>query len=248
MFADRNPWMKGMQLLAAGVTAARRPVAPDNPLLELQTKVSTQITTALDSYRDARDKLEEQIFFGFYGSPFVQALLGINEDTVVRSAPETSPEKLAARKSQTAAYLAMLRSGGFDEALTRAVLYVLEADRVLDQRCALALNAARQQLMHLSLAAFKAMVRDQFFVLQLESERAIEVLPSLVPTADARTELLQQVRMIAGAGDALTAAEDDRLSRLSRVFAVPTEKLAAPTASGRPDAPRKPARPDAVLH
>jgi hypothetical protein len=142
----------------------------------------------------------------------------------------------------------MLRSGGFDEALTRAVLYVLEADRVLDQRCALALNAARQQLMHLSLAAFKAMVRDQFFVLQLESERAIEVLPSLVPTADARTELLQQVRMIAGAGDALTAAEDDRLSRLSRVFAVPTEKLAAPTASGRPDAPRKPARPDAVLH
>ena len=81
MFADRNPWMKGMQLLAARVTAARRPVAPDNPLLELQTKASTQITTALDSYRDARDKLEERIFFGFYGSPVVQALLGIDKDT-----------------------------------------------------------------------------------------------------------------------------------------------------------------------
>ena len=96
MFADRNPWMKGMQLLAARVTAVRRPVAADNPFLELQTKVSTQITTALDSYRDARDKLEERIFFGFYGSPFVQALLGINKDTVVRPAPEISPEKLAA--------------------------------------------------------------------------------------------------------------------------------------------------------
>ena len=65
---------------------------------------------------------------------------------------------------------------GFDEALTRAVLYVSAADRVLDQRCALALNVARQQLMRLSLAEFKALVRDQFFVLQLEPERAIEVL------------------------------------------------------------------------
>ena len=124
-------------------------MAADNPFLELQTKVSTQITTALDSYRDARDKLQERIFFGFYGSPFVQALLGINKDTVVRPAPEISPEKMAVVRAQTAVYVAMLRTGGFDEALTRAVLYVLAADRVLDQRCALALNVARQQLMHL---------------------------------------------------------------------------------------------------
>ena len=248
MFADRNPWMRGMQLLAAGVTAARRPVAPDNPLLELQTKVSTQIMSTLDSYRDARDKLEEWIFFGFYGSPLVQALLGINKDTVVRPAPETSPEKLAARKIQTDLYLAMPRTGGFDEALTRAVLYVVAADRALDQRCALALNVARQQLMHLSLAEFKIMVRDQFFVLQLKPECAIEVLASLLPETDGRTELLKKVRMIAGAGDPLTAAEDDRLTRLSQVLTVPIAKPVAPATSGRPDARGKPATPDAVLH
>ena len=155
IFADSNPWMKGMRPLAAGVAAARRPVAADNPLLALQTQVSAQITTALDSYRAARDKLEEQIFFGFYGSPFVQALLGINEDSIVRPVPETSPEKLAARQAQTDAYAAMLETGGFDEALTRAVLYVVAADHMLDQRCALALNVARQQLMRLSLAEFK---------------------------------------------------------------------------------------------
>ena len=95
------------------------------------------------------------MFFGFYGSPVVQALLGINEDTMVRPIPETSPEMLAARQAQTDAYAAMLETGGFDEALTRAVLYVLAADRMLDQRCALALNVARQQLMRLSLAEFK---------------------------------------------------------------------------------------------
>ena len=59
---------------------------------------------------------------------------------------------------------------------------------MLDQRCALALNVARQQLMQLSLAEFKVMVRDQFFVLQLEPERAVEVLASLVPEADARKD------------------------------------------------------------
>ena len=110
----------------------------------------------------------EQMFFGFYGSPFVQALLGINAGSEVRPFPGTSPEKLAARQAQTDAYAAKLQTGGFDEALTRAVLYVIAADRTLDQRCALALNVARQQLMHLSLAEFKVVVRDQFFVLQLE--------------------------------------------------------------------------------
>ena len=121
-------------------------------------------------------KLEEQMFFGFYGSPFVQALLGLNEASEVRPFPGTSPEKLAARQARADAYAAKLQTGGFDEALTRAVLYVVAADRMLDQRCALALNVARQQLMHLSLAEFKVLVRDQFFVLQLERERAVEVL------------------------------------------------------------------------
>ena len=248
IFADSNPWMKGLRPLAAGVSAARRPVAADNPLLALQTQVSDQITTALDSYRVARDKLEEQMFFGFYGSPFVQALLGINKDSVVRPVPGTSPEKLAARQAQTDAYAAMLETGGFDEALTRAVLYVGAADRALDQRCALALNVARQQLMRLSLAEFKTLVRDQFFVLQLEPERAIEVLPSLVPELDARKKLLKQVRAIASAGDPLTVAERDRLARLSQALGVPIEKPPAPTTSGRLADARATAGPGAELH
>ena len=142
----------------------------------------------------------------------------------------------------------MLETGGFDEALTRAVLYVIAADRMLDQRCALALNVARQQLMHLSLAEFKVMVRDQFFVLQLEPERAIEALASLVPELDARKKLLKQVRAIASAGDPLTVAERDRLARLSQALAVPIEKPPALATSGRPADAKATARPAADLH
>jgi hypothetical protein len=232
IFADRNPWMKGVQQLAAGVAASRRPAAADNPFLALQAQISEQITAALDAYRVARDQMAEQMFFGFYGSPFVQALLGLNKDSEVRPLPGTSPEKLAARQAQADAYRAKLRTGGFDEALTRAVLYVIAAERMIDQRTALALNVARQKLMHLSLTEFKALVRDQAFLLKLEGERAVEALASLVPDADARKELLKQVDAIVGAGDPPRAAERDRLARLSQVLAAPIEKTAALVTSG----------------
>ena len=109
-------------------------------------------------------------------------------------------------------------TGGFDEAVVRAVLYVIAAERRLDERCALALGVARRQLMQLSLDAFKALVREQFFVLLLERERAVEALASLVPEADQRQQLLKQVDTIIRAGDPPTAAERDRLARLAQVL------------------------------
>ncbi len=81
--------------------------------------------------------------------------------------------------------------------------------------------------MHLSLAAFKALVRDQAFLLQLERERAVEALAVLVPEAAARKELLMQVDAIVGAGDSPLAAERDRLAELSQVLAAPIEKPAS---------------------
>ena len=233
IFADTNPWMKGVQKLAADAAASRAPAAPDNPFLTLQAQISDGITAALDAYRAARDRMAEQIFFGFYGSPFVQALLGLNGASEVRPFPGTTPEERAARQARAAGYAAKLESGGFDQALTRAVLYVIVAERTFDQRSAFALNVARQFLMHLSIAAFKALVREQFFVLQLERERAIDVLGSLVPEPDARTELLEQVAAIAGAGERPSAAERGRLARLSQVLAQPASKPVAPRAAPR---------------
>jgi len=233
IFADSNPWMKGVQKLAASVAEVRKPATADNPLLALQAQISDRIIAALDTYRVARDHMAEQMFFGFYGSPFVQAFLGLNEASEVRPVPDTSPEKLAARKAEADAYAAKLLTGGFDEALTRAVLFVTAAERMVDQRCALALNVARQKLMHLSLAQFKLLVRDQFFVLQLEHEHAVEVLATMVPEADARKQLLESVNAIIGAGDLPLAAERARLARLSQVLAVRTKKPATSKATTR---------------
>jgi hypothetical protein len=87
--------------------------------------------------------------------------------------------KRAAEKAQAAAYAAKLGTGGFDEALARAVLYVVAAERALDERCAHALYAARGDLRRLPLDQYKTLVRGQFFVLLLE--RAAVAPPSRGP-------------------------------------------------------------------
>ena len=248
IFADSNPWMAHIQNLAVAVTAARQPAAADNPFLVLQRQVSGQIVAALDAYRVARDQLAEQAFFGVYGSPLVQAFLGLDRNSEVRPRPGTSLEKLAAQQARIDAYAAKLPTGGFNEALTRAVLYAIGADRSLDQRSALALNIARQQLMHLSLSEFKGMVRDQATVLRTEPERAVEVLSSLVPDEDGRKELLRQVELIVSAGDPPLPAERDRLARLAKVLAVVAGKPAA-SAAGRTAGSRAgPPQPPRVTH
>ena len=144
----------------------------------------------------------------------MQALLGLNDRQRGAAVPRRFARKLAVRQARADAHAAKLQTGGFDEALTRAGCMSTRR-AMLDQRCAFALNVARQHLMHLSLAEFKVLVREQFFLLQLERERAVEALASLVPEADARRELLRQVQAIVGAGDPPTAAERDRLTRLS---------------------------------
>ena len=248
IFADSNPWMKGVHALAEGVAAARRPVASDNPFLALQTQVSNQIIAALDAYRDTRDTMVEKMFFGFYGSPLVQAMLGITDRTEVRPFPSTSPQQLAAQRARAEAYAKKLKTGGYDAALTRAVMYVLAADQMLDQRCALALNVARQRIMRLSLAEFKGVVRDQSFLLQRERERAVEALAVLVPEAKARENLLQQVRAIIGAGGPPSMAERDRLTRLAHLLTAPNTKPTAPAPSARTPAAAAADRRATVTH
>jgi hypothetical protein len=224
MFADSNPWMRGVQQMAAQVEAERQPAAPDNPFLTLQKLVSDQIVAGLDAYRAVRDEWAERMFFGFYGSSFVQGMLGISDRTTVRELPVTMPEQLAARRAQAAAYAPKVYTGGFDEALTRSVLYVTAADGIFDQRCALALNDARTKLMRLSLDEFKALVREQFCVLLLEPERSVAAIASLVPDVEDGDKLLRQVRAIVGAAGAPAPTERDRIAQLAIVLRGPREQ------------------------
>ena len=64
--------------------------------------------------------------------------------------------------------------------------------RAVDERSAMAMKVARQRLMRLSLSEFKTLVRNQFFVLHIERERAVEALAVLASEGDARRELMER--------------------------------------------------------
>jgi len=75
--------------------------------------------------------------------------------------------------------------------------------------------------MRYSLADVKARVRDQFFVLQHERERAVDALAVMVSAPEERRELMRQLREILAAAGPPSAAERERLARLSAVLTVP---------------------------
>src|SRR5215475_12637575 len=78
MFSDQNPAMAQIEMLAEQIRQDRKPVAGDNPLLVMQQQVSDQVVAGLDAWREASEKIAEQTFLTIYGSPTLQAAVGVD--------------------------------------------------------------------------------------------------------------------------------------------------------------------------
>src|SRR5262249_61654493 len=71
-----------------------------------------------------------------------------------------------------------------------------------------------------ALAEFKAMVRDQAFILLLEQEAAVAALPALIPDAKSRRRTLAAVRQVLSAGGEITGEVAERLQWGARLLRV----------------------------
>ena len=220
MFADSNPFMKGVSRLAEQVTQTRQTASVDNPFLAMQKAMSDSIVASLDAYRDARDAMVEKTFYAVYGSPVLQGLVGMNVDGKVRQLPANSPEKEALRQEHIKALRAKVAEGGFDAALVRATLYVMSAVRSVDENCAAALNEVRKKLLHLSLEEFKTLVRQQFYILLLERETAVKAIASMVTDPAERSALVEKAVSIATADGSYSLGERERVEGLSHLLEV----------------------------
>lgn len=219
-FSSDKPYMKGVDKLAQAARAQRKPVDDSNPFFQFQDTVSAQINTVLDAYRDMRDKMVEQSFFSIYNNPLLQSMLGIKPDDKCRDLPGTLPHENRDREAKIADMRARIDQGGFDEALVRAIMFVLSAERKLDGRALTAIQGVRQHLINMELDAFKALVRTQFFVLVVNRDAAITSLTTLVKDSAERQELVALVTKIAGAGGTIVPSESVRIQDLSKVLGV----------------------------
>src|SRR4051794_2760900 len=91
-FSSRNPWMKPIENAADKAREARKTVTKDNPFLAFQERLSKQIVNSLDQWRDSQEALSEAMFLGIYGSPALQAAVGVDAQSTPSRKREMDPK------------------------------------------------------------------------------------------------------------------------------------------------------------
>ena len=122
------------------------------------------------------------------------------------------------------------------ECAIRGLIYVGLARGRVDERGVNALRQIRLSdgMPRLSLAEFKAMARDQFFMLLLDTEATLEAIPALLP-ADAaqRQKAFDSIKKVLEASGELTGEAVERLNRVKELFGL-GETGAGPHCGGSP--------------
>lgn len=228
-FSERNPMMGTVARLAEKVTEQRHQASPDNPFMPWQTAVSESIVTALNGWRDLRDNMMEQIFLTTYGSPFLQALVGLNaSDDAPRRRPGNEPERLAFIAKRIAELREKIAEGGPGEATIRGLVHIVMGGPGIDERGFNQLAQLRHRYGDLSLERFKHIVRNQYFSLLLHEEAALAAIPSMLPPdTESRKKHLDDLRLTIEAAGEISEEQAKRLARIEALFAVTS--LASPT-------------------
>ncbi|AYF35338.1 3-hydroxyalkanoate synthetase [Vreelandella alkaliphila] len=182
LLSDRNPLTVPLPVMAEAVRCNRQQVGQDNVFKALETMCSDQIVANLNAVRDWRDSTTERLFMDIYGQPLLQAAVGLYGDAHVhRRRPGAEPEHQRFVENRKNELRNKIAQGGAHEAVMRSVIYVLGGAPATDERNFKRLRASRAELEPSStLSEFKRLVRDQFFILKLDRERALSSLPELL--------------------------------------------------------------------
>jgi pimeloyl-ACP methyl ester carboxylesterase/uncharacterized tellurite resistance protein B-like protein len=241
LFSNANPMMAWVGTMAGQVRHGRRPVSPDNPYLKAQEEMSRRIVAALDGWREMSEALAERTFLTVYGSPVLQAAVGIEQDAK-RPPRKASKSFLHADllEKRIAELKSRVAAGGLREATIRALIYGGMSRAAVDERGFETMRRIRQSNGGIPLSAFKALVREQFNILLVDTEAALEAIPSMLPTeAEKRRQAFDLIRTILSARGELTLEDRQRIDRIANLFGIDKRDRVKPVAS-RPvgDEPR----------
>jgi hypothetical protein len=236
LFSDENPWMAPIAEWARQAREQRAPAAKDNPFAAFQEAMSKQIVAGLDAYRDMRDSFGEQLFLAIYGSPALQAAVGI--DPAQTSRPRqagTSPLHQQLVDTRIAELKARMTQGGMREGLLRALLWIGTPRAAVDERGFEAIRRIRAaHAASQPLAEFKAMVRDQFLMLLIDEPAAVAAIPALLPEdADMRRKGFGLLREVLSVREEITGEVAERLRRAAPWFGIDPARALDEKVAGR---------------
>jgi poly(3-hydroxyalkanoate) synthetase len=221
LFSDRNPMLKPLPSAVQWVKDHRKPAKEGNIFLQWQTILSDWTIQSLNAYRDWRDMMIEQIFFGIYSQPLLQALLGLKaSDDPPRRNPGIEPDHLALIARQKEKLLAKMDKGGPRAAVLRGLIYVRMAEGVADERGFEMIRRIRAELHKKPpLSEFKEALREQFFSILLDERRAVETIPALLKGhEDEGPGLFEKIRKVATAAGPLGKKAEQRLKEIEKLF------------------------------
>jgi pimeloyl-ACP methyl ester carboxylesterase len=225
--SSQNPWMTAVKSAADEIEDNRKPASSDNPFLAFQEQMSKQIVHALDSWRDAQEALSEAIFLNVYGSPALQAAVGIDPKSEPSRRREMSSEHRAMLEKRIAQLKSGIGEGGLREAAIRSLLYIGSARGMVDERSIEALRRIRRDYsgQRMTLPEFKMLVREQFFMLLIDREGALTAIQKLLPEdLNQRRAAFTAIREVLSASGEITGERASRLQRVAALFGVDVEE------------------------
>jgi pimeloyl-ACP methyl ester carboxylesterase len=220
-FSSQNPWMKPIENAADKAREARKTVTKDNPFLAFQERMSKQIVNSLDQWRDSQEALSEAMFLGIYGSPALQAAVGVDPQSTPSRKREMDPKHRELLQARIAELKAKTGSGGLREAGIRALLYVGSVRGMVDERSLEALRRLRQsdEASRITLAEFKMLVREQFFMLLLDRKAALAAIPKLLPKdMDERRRVFSSIKDVLASSAEISGEVASRLDEVAALF------------------------------
>jgi len=222
IFSNANPFMAPVAALADRVRDDRRLAAANNPFITLQDNLSRQIVSVLDAWRDAGEAVTERLFMTMYGSTTVQAALGIDPASTLplrRAAKNPLYRELVEKR--IAELKSRLTAGGLQEAMIRALIYAGMTRAAVDERGFEAVRRIRAAHGNMPISVFKAMVREQFYMLLIDPEGALAAIPSMLPAdPEVRRKAFDLITRVMSARGELSSEDRNRIQRLARLFDV----------------------------
>jgi pimeloyl-ACP methyl ester carboxylesterase len=199
MFSTKNPFLQSIDAFVDQSRNGRRIVPADNPIWRAQEQLSEHIAKSLDTYREWRDAMSEATFYAVYGSPVLQALVGLKaSDRNVRAQSGSDSARRALVNQRIEELKRSIADGGPREAVTRALLYVRMPEGTVDERGFNLLRRIREDAgSGMSLSDFKKLVREQYFMLQLDQRKCLGTIPQLLATdPDLAATLIDRLRRV----------------------------------------------------
>jgi hypothetical protein len=186
----------------------------------MQENISRQIVAGLDAWRVATENFSERMFTAVYGSKALQAVMGIDpaNEQPLRRAPESTLHR-ALIDNRIAELKSHIATGGLREAVIRALIFAGMGRAAVDERGFEALRRIREKYTDITLTQFKAIVREQFYMLLLDTEAALSAIPSMLPPdPEIRQKALDMIRDVLRARGELSDDDRERLQRVGRLF------------------------------